>query len=199
MADAKNSGHFLNKDNNLYELSLVFLTCDAIKNGHFEEALNYANKLPDTGLGQYARPLLRVWSLAGMEKFDEARTTLKEEFFELDPTYHMHAGLLAEFQNNNKEAAEHYKIAMANGLELLFSYYYSQLFERYGKPEISADIYIKIWIHFIHTKLFSRSRRDNTNLAIRQVLRKGLHSLYSSLPPYFIIIAPTTAQTCTEI
>lgn len=165
MAEAKEyAQHFLNKDKNLNELALIFMTSDAIKNNKFAEALNYVETMPETGLGQYAKPLLKVWSLVGLKRFDEAKAVLKDGSFEFDPTYHIHAGLIAEYQNNNKEAAEHYKIAMANGLELHSAIIIANFFERYGRPEISQDIYKNLDAMYPY-KPFSRSRKENSNFA----------------------------------
>lgn len=160
---AKNlAKNFINSDTNMKELAIILLTCDAIKNSEFEQALNYIEKIPDSGLGQYAKPLLKTWSLAGLNKFDEALSVLKKDTSESDPTYHLHAGLLAEFRNNNKEAAEHYKLVMANGLELHSAIIIANFFERYGKSDISKEIYNNLDAMYPY-KPFTRSNKEAKN------------------------------------
>jgi len=123
------------------ELALIFLSCDAISHDDFKTALTLLNKLPSEGFGQYTKPMLTAWSLMGQGNKAAALKTLADSAVPDDPAYRMHAGMMEELSGNMAGAAEHYKVAMANGLTLHTAVMVANFFERYGKPEISHDIY----------------------------------------------------------
>lgn len=123
------------------ELALIFMSCDAINHDDFKTALEFLNKLPAEGFGQYTKPLLTAWSLMGQGKKAEALKMLADNTVPDDPAYRMHAGMMEEMSGNMTGAAEHYKVAMANGLNLHTAVMVANFFERTGQPEISRDIY----------------------------------------------------------
>jgi Flp pilus assembly protein TadD len=123
------------------ELALIFLSCDAISRDDFTAALRYLGKLPTEGFGQYTKPLLTAWSLAGLGKKAAALKLLAANSAADDPTYRIHAGLMEELAGNMNAAAAHYKVAMENGLDLHTAVIVGNFFERYGQPEISRGIY----------------------------------------------------------
>ncbi len=123
------------------ELALIFLSCDAMSHDDFKTSLDLLNKLPPEGFGQYTKPLLTAWSLMGQGNKTAALKMLSDNAMPDDPSYRMHAGMMEEMSGNMNAAAEHYKIAMANGLSLHTAVMVANFFERYGQPEISRDIY----------------------------------------------------------
>jgi tetratricopeptide (TPR) repeat protein len=123
------------------ELALIYMSCDAISRDDFKTALQFLDKLPPEGFGQYTKPLLTSWSLMGEGDKKAALKMLADNASPDDPSYRMHAGMMEELTGNMDAAAEHYKIAMANGLSLHTAVMVANFFERYGQPEISRDIY----------------------------------------------------------
>jgi len=123
------------------ELALIFLSCDALSHDQFTTAIRYLDKLPAEGFGQYTKPLLTAWALMGLGKKSAALKLLAANASEDDPTYHMHAGMMEELAGNMDGAARHYKITMANGLDLHTAVMIGDFFERHGRPEITRTIY----------------------------------------------------------
>lgn len=123
------------------ELALVYLTCDALARDDFNAALAYLEKLPEEGFGDYTKPILSAWAMAGLGKKEEALKILKDHSSEDDPAYHTHAGLMEEMSGNDAKAAEHYKIAMANGLTLHSAMIAGKFFQRTNQPEIAKMIF----------------------------------------------------------
>jgi Flp pilus assembly protein TadD len=123
------------------ELAVIFLACDALNDNDFAGAIAYLEKLPAEGFGQYTKPLLTAWALAGQDRKDAALKLLADSSAPDDPTYRIHAGLMEELSGNMNAAADHYQVAMANGLDLHTAVIVGNFFERYGRPEIAASIY----------------------------------------------------------
>lgn len=123
------------------ELALIFLSCDAINHDDFKTALSFLDKLPAEGFGQYTKPMLTAWALMGQGNKAAALKMLSDNASPDDPAYHMHAGMMEELSGNMAAAAEHYKAAMAGGLSLHTAVMVANFFERYGKPEVSRNIY----------------------------------------------------------
>jgi len=123
------------------ELALIFLSCDAINREDFKTALELLDKLPAEGFGQYTKPMLTAWSLMGQGNKAAALKLLADNTVPDDPAYRMHAGMMEEMSGNLTGAAEHYKVAMANGLSLHTAVMVANFFERTGQPEISSNIY----------------------------------------------------------
>lgn len=123
------------------ELPLIFMAGEAISRDDFKTALGYLDQLPSEGFGQYTKPMLTAWSLIGAGKKEAALKLLAETASPDDPAYRMHAGLMEELAGNNAAAAAHYKVAMANGLNLHSAVMIAGFFERTGQPEISREIY----------------------------------------------------------
>lgn len=123
------------------DLALIYLACEALNNKNYREAADLAQQLPDTGFGQYTRPLLSAWSLAGMGQTEEAAILLKDSTEEDDPTWHIHAGMMHELGGLNNTAAKHYKIAMETGLTLNAALVVANFFAKQGQPDIATSIY----------------------------------------------------------
>lgn len=163
---------FSSRDSNLKELAIIFLTCDAINNGDYETALKSIDQIEDKGFGQFTKPLLRTWTLVGLNRIDEAKQYLEEKSFNPDPTYHIHAGLIEELTNNNKEAERHYKIAMTNGLELHTALIVANFFERTNRADIAISIYQNLDKLYPY-KPFMRSRTTNKDFTNIRDPKKG--------------------------
>ncbi|MFH1157364.1 MAG: hypothetical protein V1721_00525 [Pseudomonadota bacterium] len=123
------------------ELALIFMSCDAFRRDDFAAALTFLDKLPEDGFGQYTKPLLTAWAHAGQGDKSKALKLLAENSEPDDPTARMHAGLMEEMTGNTKAAAEHYRVAMENGLSLHTAVMTGNFFERDGQPEITRSIY----------------------------------------------------------
>ena len=123
------------------EIALIFLACEALKRNDFTAAAAYTKKLPDEGFGQYTKPLLDAWTLAGQGKKEEAIARLEKSAGPNDPTYHMHAGLIEELFGDMNAAADHYKFTMEGGLTLHTALLVANFFDRYGQPEVPKTIY----------------------------------------------------------
>lgn len=123
------------------ELARIFLTCDAMGRGDFAGALALLDKLPPDGFGQYTKPMLTAWALMGAGKKAEALKLLSASAAPDDPAYHMHAGMMEELSGDMNAAADHYKIAMANGLNLHAAVMIANFFERDGQPGIAQQVY----------------------------------------------------------
>ena len=123
------------------ELSNIFLACDDMARDDLKSALAHVTALPDTGFGQYTKPLMSAWVLAGMGRKDEALKLLADSSNPDDPTYRLHAGMIEEMSGNNTAAATHYKAAMANGLTLHGAVTVGDFFARTGRADIAQVIY----------------------------------------------------------
>ena len=123
------------------ELALIFMSCDALRRNDFAAALTFLNKLPEDGFGQYTKPLLTAWAFAGQGEKSKAQNLLANNSGPNDPTYHIHAGLIEEMTGNIYTAAEHYKIAMENGISLHTAVMIGNFFERIDQPKTTRSIY----------------------------------------------------------
>jgi tetratricopeptide (TPR) repeat protein len=154
------------------ELALIFMSCDAISRDDFAAALGFLKKLPSEGFGQYTKPLLTAWSLAGQGKKAEALKILSDSATEDDPTYRMHAGMMEEMAGNMNAASAHYKVAMANGLNLHTAVLVGNFYERYGRPEITRTIYQGLdKIYPFNPFISSLSHRDPHRVIKPNVMR----------------------------
>ncbi|MCP4354406.1 MAG: tetratricopeptide repeat protein [Proteobacteria bacterium] len=128
-------------ENKTSELALIFLASDALKTGDFKSALKYIDLVPEDGFGQYTKPLLKAWTLVGLDKKDEAIKILTNSEMQMDSTYRMHLGLIEELNENMKSAETHYRVVMANGLELHTAIMIANFYERYDMKSISDTIH----------------------------------------------------------
>jgi tetratricopeptide (TPR) repeat protein len=123
------------------ELALIFMGCEALSRSDFAGARVFLDKLPAEGFGQYTKPLLTAWSLAGAGQKADALKMLSDNASADDPAYRMHAGMMEELSGNMNAAAEHYRVAMQSGLTLHTAVMVGNFYERYGRPEITRTIY----------------------------------------------------------
>jgi len=157
---------YTDTNSELRELATIFLTCDAINNANYAEALKDIELISNKGFGQFTKPLLKTWALVGLGRADEAKKFLKDNSFNPDPNYHIHAGLIEELSGNDDAALAHYKVAMNNGLELHTALIVANFFERKGQKDVANNIYENLDKLYPY-KPFMRSakiKRDFTNI-----------------------------------
>lgn len=122
-------------------LALVFLVCDALRDNNYNQALLYLGRLPAEGLGQYTKPLLTAWTLAGQGKKAEALKTLEGSTAPDDLTYHMHAGMIEEMTGDTVAAEKHYKNVVERGLTLHSALMIANFYERHERTDMANAIY----------------------------------------------------------
>jgi len=154
------------------ELALIFMSCDALRRNDFAAAITFLNKLPEDGFGQYTKPLLTAWALAGQGEKSKAQNLLANNSKLNDPIYHIHIGLIEEMTGNINAAAKHYKIAMENGISLHTAVMIGNFFERIDQTKTTRNIYQSLdniypYNTFIGI-LESRDRNHTTALNITQ-------------------------------
>jgi len=123
------------------ELAAIYLACDALSRNDYKGALGFIARLPDDGFGEYTKPLLSAWAHVGKGDAKAALALLKEKAEDSDPTFNVHAALIAELSGDTKAAEKHYRAAMANGLTLHTAVLSANFFQRLEKPEIAKAIY----------------------------------------------------------
>lgn len=126
------------------ELAAIYLACDAIAHNDFKAAIKHIARLPEDGFGQYTKPLLNAWSLVGQGKKQAALKLLRENADQEDPTYNIHAGLMAELAGDKKLAKKHYTVAMKNGLTLHTAVLVANFFMQEGNKETAETIYASL-------------------------------------------------------
>lgn len=126
------------------ELALIYLGCDALSRDEFQKTLDIVRQLPAAGFGQYTKPLLSAWALAGMGKKDMALRILRQSATEGDPTFHTHAAMIEEMTGNFDAASEHYKASMSEGLTPHAALFAAQFFRSHGEAETADKIYSRL-------------------------------------------------------
>jgi len=123
------------------EMAIIYLACEDIHAKKYDGALARLRRLPAEGFGQYTKPLLSAWAMAGKGDKAGALRLLAANASPDDPSYRLHAGLMEELTGDNKAAAAHYKVAMANGLGLHTAVMVARFFSRTGEEAINHEIY----------------------------------------------------------
>ena len=123
------------------ELALIYLACDAMGREDYKAALDYTSRLPEDGFGQYTKPLLSAWAMAGAGERKKAAALLLKKADKADPTYNIHAGLMAELAKDEAGTRKHYKQAMESGLTLHTAVIAANYFQSHKSPEIAKSIY----------------------------------------------------------
>ena len=126
------------------DLAYIFLTADALSRDDFTGAMTFVEKLPEDGFGQYTKPLLTAWTLAGMGRTEEALSGLRAHSRPTDPTYNTHAGLIEEMAGHTEQAGKYYQTAMTAGLTLNGAVIAARFFDRTGKKEEADKIYARL-------------------------------------------------------
>ncbi len=138
LAQAKTLAGRIAAHKDAFELALVFLACDALAHDQFNESLAYLKRLPDGGFGQYTKPVLAAWSLAGLGRKAEALKQLPKAG---DAADKLHIGLIEEYMGDMNAAAADYKAVLAGEIDFNTAVLLANFYERYGQPEIAAALY----------------------------------------------------------
>lgn len=151
------------------EIVVIFVAANEIAQGHYDSAIDYIKKLPDSGFGQYTKPLLTAWSLAGKGQTQAAVDILSKNMAVDDASYHLHTAIIKEMAQDMPGAALAYKEAMRAGLTLHSAVIVGHFFERYGQPEISKMIYTglgKLYPFNPFISTISQLRTDGKNVPV---------------------------------
>ncbi len=165
---------------NKADLALIFLASEALSRDDYTLALNYLEQLPQEGLGQYTRPLLTAWTLAGKGQKDEALKLLAAEADPEDPAYTFHAGLIEEMSGDMAAAANHYKKTVETGLTLHSAVIIGTFYQRYGAPKISAMIYDSLGRMYPFNPFSNSLSADKENLrpGVTRAAEGAAYALY---------------------
>jgi tetratricopeptide (TPR) repeat protein len=125
----------------------LVLLVNEISQGHFERANERLLDMPRTGLNTFVVPLMRAWSLAGLDKPVEAVDALSplgsiQGFAVL---HNLHAGLIQDLGGNLEKAEERYRRATGGGSRatLRIVEALGSLLERRGKRNEAKVLYGK--------------------------------------------------------
>jgi tetratricopeptide (TPR) repeat protein len=121
-------------------LVTVLLTQDAIKQGEYDRALEFARKLPDQQIGKYAGPMMRAWLVAGSKK--QLSPALKElQVLDSEPGFApfalMQRAAIEDYLGHPDDALKSYKAAAdaSNAIPTLLLQMYGNLLQRQGDKD----------------------------------------------------------------
>ena len=121
------------------------LVVDDIKNGQFAAADGRLEKTSVEGINAFMRPLMRAWTLVGLERVDaglEALRPLTEKNGYM-PMHDLHAALINERAGRLEAAEKYYTSAAANGLSLRIVELLGALYRRTGRPPEAEALFRK--------------------------------------------------------
>lgn len=123
------------------DFALIFTAADALVKKDFDAAKDALAKLPDDGFGQYTKPLMGAWALAGKGDIPAAIAMLRSHADETDPTYNLHAAMMYDVAGDKENAAKHYTAVLDDSLTLHSALLLANFFERYGDTATAQRIY----------------------------------------------------------
>lgn len=123
------------------EPALIFMASDALARDEFQLAQDYISRLPDDGFGQYTKPLITAWAMAGQGKRDEAIAYLLSYSSETDPTFNLHAGMIYDMAGDTAKAAPHFTAVLQDSLTLHNALVLADFFERTGDTATAQRIH----------------------------------------------------------
>lgn len=144
MDHARTLADLIIKDTPDSEIMLIFMASAALADARYDDALAHLEALPSDGFGDYTKPLLTAWAMAGKGRVDEAREVLDAAAVREDATFLFHIGLMNEWAGDDKAAERAYTAAMAEGLSMHSALLIADFFRRTGRPEISDKIHTGI-------------------------------------------------------
>lgn len=147
------------------ELAYIYLACDALRDRDYNAALSMVNMLPDDGFGQYTKPLLTAWVTMGRDGRDAAIAYLTSQAEEDDPTFNIHAALMAELSGDEGTAEDYYRTAMAQGLTLQNAILAGNFFQRRGDTATAEKIYNGLGDVYAFTPFIGDKTRPNIRTA----------------------------------
>ncbi len=141
-AQAQRLADSINTQDPAADVAHIFLAAAALQQGQGERALAHLARLPDSGFGDFTKPLLTAWALAAKGDFDAALAV----FDATDPTgaeatFAFHRGMIAALAGRDKTAVDAYMVSMREGLSLHSALVISAYFDRKNAPQVSAKIY----------------------------------------------------------
>ncbi len=126
------------------DLAYIYLASDALSHNDFDTALALLKQLPEDGFGQYTKPLLTAWTLAGQGQTDAAIAMLRTRANAYDPTYNIHAALIEDMAGHKDQAAIHFDTAIDNGVTLHGAMLAANFFDKNGQKEKAAKIHARL-------------------------------------------------------
>ncbi len=123
------------------DFALIFTASEALAKKDFTAAEEALAKLPDDGFGQYTKPLMTAWALAGKGEHEAALKALRAHADETDPTFNLHAAMMYDLAGDKENAAKHYTAVLEDSLTLHSALLLANFFERYGDTATAQRIY----------------------------------------------------------
>lgn len=123
------------------DLPLIFSASEALARSEYKTAIELVGRLPDTGFGQYTKPLITAWAMAGAGERDAAIEFLRGHADDDDPTFNLHAGMIYDVSGDAENAARHFTAALDDSLTLHNALLLAEFFTRHGDAATAARIY----------------------------------------------------------
>lgn len=163
MDQARRHAEDIIKNGEKPELALIFLTSDAIKQKHYSEALGYLEKLGGDGFGQYTKPLLTAWALAGAGKNDAALKLLKPVSAKEtpDPAFCLHIGMIYDTLKKPDKALEFYKQAVHDHMSLHSALVVGAFLSQHGDEKTASMIYDGIGKTYPHSIIPTDKQKES--------------------------------------
>lgn len=123
------------------EMALIYKAVDAMSRNDYKTVLDTAGKLPDNGFGQYTKPLLSAWALAGEGMTDDALKVLAHQTAPDEPTFDLHMALIEERAGRLEDADKHFRSAAGKGLTMQTALIAAKFYERHDEGAKARQIY----------------------------------------------------------
>lgn len=127
------------------ELSLIYMSVDAISREDYKTASRFLDAIPDNGVGRYTKPLLRAWAQAGLGNMRDAHRALSglpHNATEFDKAlYRLHKGLLHQFAREYDKADDAFAKLDLEMLTLRSAFAVAAYYEQTNRPEKARAIY----------------------------------------------------------
>lgn len=141
-AEAEQIATSLDPADTTADVASIFMAGKALADQKPADALAYLERLPEDGFGDFTKPLLTAWALAGKGDFAAAEALLSESPLPegYEAAYAFHRGLIAEMRGDPRAAADAYLVTMREGLSLHSALVIAAFFDRMNAPQVSAKI-----------------------------------------------------------
>jgi len=193
----------IKSEKNNISLPLLVLSLKDIRGGNYKKATQKLDLLPTNGIHSFSVPMIKAWSLAAKQNFDDALSNLEQRmknpgFIAL---YAPHAGLIAEVAGKSETSKKHFKDALkqyrrisANMTRLAGEFY-----ERNNMPLKAKTIYQNYSKFNTNSSLFNHAlkrlaennpkkfRKTSSQMGISEALF-GLSRSIQRQDPYQAII-----------
>lgn len=139
------------------------LALDALRRGDHARVAEVLGLMPQSGVGKLLAPIIRAWSLADQDNYEDAVAVLDQmkEWPEADVMRLFHMALLHEFKRDEDTAAGFYaaSLATAGGELLRVVQAYGRLLERSGKAAEAVAMYKKYLDRSPYNPVLEAARR----------------------------------------